>query len=149
MGAQEGDPHDMTNSVNGRVMGPANLNAWRYADDLAVELFKVSRKLPADLRWLSSQIVRSATSAPANISEGYARTSKKEYLQFLSIAKASLAEVEYWLHFLRRVELLDDVAYDRLSELRVNTARTLFGLMRSVRSRLSSSTSAKAVIRVA
>ena|SRR5713101_7197108 len=120
-------------------VGPARLDAWRFSDDLAVEIFTVSRRLPADLRWLSSQILRAATSAPANITEGYARTSKKEFLQFLSVARSSLAEVEYWLHFVHRVELLDDDSYTRLSSIRKNAARTLFGLMRSVRSKLAPS----------
>ncbi len=103
---QSGDQEDM---------GPARLDAWRFSDDPAVDLFRVTRRFPADLRWLSSQIMKAATSVPANISEGYARSSKKEFLQFLSFAHASLTEVEYWLHFLTRTELIDDSTQARLS----------------------------------
>ena len=98
--------------------GPANLDAWRLSDDLAVEASHLSRSLPSDLRWLSSQIARSAPSVPANIAEGYSRSSKKEFLHFLSIARGSLTELEYYLHFLRRVELIDSERYGQLDDLR-------------------------------
>jgi four helix bundle protein len=114
--------------------GLARLDAWKLSDDLALEVFRHSRRLPSDLRWLSSQIARSATSVPANIAEGYSRSSKKEFLQFLSIARGSLAELEYYLHFLRRARLIDDQSHRQLADLRKRTGQTLFGLMKSVRS---------------
>ena len=128
-------------------VGPAKLDAWKLSDDLALEAFKVSRRLPTDLRWLSSQIVRAATSIPANIAEGYSRSSKKEFLQFLSIARGSLAELEYFLHFLNRAQLIDAESYARLSDLRRRTGRTLFGLTKSVRSKLVSRNGSQAAIR--
>jgi len=114
----------------------ARLDAWRVSDDLALEVFKLSRHLPVDLRWLGAQALRAATSVPANIAEGYSRSSRREFLQFLSIARGSLTELEYYLHFLRRSELIDQQAYDSLTLLRRRAGQTLFGLMRSVRASL-------------
>jgi len=85
----------------------ARLDTWRLSDDLALEVFKLSRHLPPDLRWLGVQALRAAVSVPANIAEGYSRTSKREFLQFLSIARGSLTELEYYLHFLGRSDLID------------------------------------------
>lgn len=113
--------------------GVANLDAWKLADDLAVEVFEVTRRLPQDLRWLTSQILRAATSVPANMSEGYARRSQKQFLHFLSIARGSLAEVEYFLHFMHRTSLLSDQEYRSIDDLRRRAAQTLFGLIRSTR----------------
>jgi len=131
------ETRDMGQETGMTDAGPAKLDAWRLSDDLAVEAFHLSRSLPSDLRWLSSQIARSATSVPANIAEGYSRSSKKEFLHFLSIARGSLTELEYYLHFLRRVDLIDSERYGQLDDLRRRAGRTLFGLMRSVRSNLS------------
>jgi four helix bundle protein len=114
----------------------ARLDAWKLSDDLALEVFNLSRHLPADLRWLSVQALRAAVSVPANIAEGYSRSSKREFLQFLSIARGSLAELEYYLHFLKRSGLIDQQTYDGLTSLRRRAGQTLFGLMRSVRTSL-------------
>jgi four helix bundle protein len=114
----------------------ARLDAWRLSDDLALEVFKLSGHLPGDLRWLGAQALRAATSVPANIAEGYSRSSRREFLQFLSIARGSMTELEYYLHFLRRSELIDQQAYDSLTVLRRRAAQTLFGLMRSLRASL-------------
>ena len=111
----------------------ARLDAWRLSDDLALEVFKLSRHLPVDLRWLAVQALRAAVSVPANIAEGYSRTSRREFLQFLSIARGSLTELEYYLHFLRRSDLIDQQTYDELTSLRRRVGQTLFGLMRSIR----------------
>ena len=112
------------------------LDAWRLSDNLALEVFKLSRYLPVDLRWLGTQALRAAISVPANVAEGYSRSSRREFLQFLSIARGSLTELEYYLHFLRRSELIDKQTYDDLTELRRRAGQTLFGLMRSVRASL-------------
>ena len=112
------------------------LDAWKLSDDLALEAFRVGRQLPADLRWLSLQLMRSATSVPANIAEGYHRASLREYLQFLSIARGSLAEVEYYLHFLGRADLIDAATERRLSDLTNRSGQTLSGLMGALRAKL-------------
>jgi four helix bundle protein len=132
------DTRHETRDTKDDVAELARLDAWRLSDDLALEVFKLARHLPADLRWLSAQALRAATSVPANIAEGYSRSSKREFLQFLSIARGSLTELEYYLHFLRRSELIDQQAYDGLIELRRRAGQTLFGLMRSIRSSLPS-----------
>ncbi len=61
--------------VTGGGEGHEKLDAWKLSDDLAVDLFGVTRALPPDM--LSSQVLRAATSVPANIAEGYARASRR------------------------------------------------------------------------
>ncbi len=110
------------------------LDAWRYSDDLAVEVYHVARKLPPHARVIMDQIIRAAVSAPANIAEGYGRVSSKEFRHFLTIAHASLYEVSYFLHFLRRIEIIDGDTYERLAASCQRASRVTYDLMRAVRS---------------
>lgn len=71
------------------------LFVWQKATDFAVECYRFSALFPkSETYGLSSQIRRAAVSIPANIAEGYGRGSRKEYIQFLLIARGSLKELE-------------------------------------------------------
>ena len=67
----------------------------------ALATVKLTRKFPRNSEGftVSSQLVRSVTSIPANIFEGSAGVSKKEFIQFLSVAKKSAVETKFWLRF--------------------------------------------------
>ncbi len=110
------------------------LDAWRYADDLAVDVYRMTKRLAPDLRPISSQILRAGISVPANIAEGYGRGSDREFLQFLIIANASLYEVGYFFHFLSRIEAISPEAHEKAATDCSRALRVLFGLMKSVRS---------------
>ena len=81
------------------INGYRDLIVWQKAMDLVDETYKIIRSLPSEERFvLSDQMRRSAISIPSNIAEGYERKSKKEFSQFLSIAKSSRAEPETQLY---------------------------------------------------
>ena len=112
----------------------SQLEAWKFADDLAVRVFHLSSSLPAEHRWLADQMRRAATSAPANIAEGYGRASNKEFLQFLAVAHGSIYEVDYYIHFMSRIGLIDVSVGNELRAECQRAARIVYGLMKSVRS---------------
>jgi four helix bundle protein len=71
-----------------------DLDVWQRSMALVKEIYAMSRLLPSDERFgLVSQMQRAAVSVPANIAEGHARDSTREYLRFISIALGSLAEL--------------------------------------------------------
>ncbi len=71
------------------------LTVWQKSLELVKEVYKITEQFPkSELYGLVSQMRRSAVSIPSNIAEGYKRRNLGEYVQFLSIADASAAELE-------------------------------------------------------
>ena len=112
--------------------GFRGLLAWQKADDLASAVCRTLTTMPADHRWLTGQAMRSAISVPANIAEGYGRGSLGDYLRFLDIARGSLAELEYYLHFIEREGLVAVAKADDLHRMHQETGRLLHGLWKSL-----------------
>jgi four helix bundle protein len=72
-----------------------DLIVWQKSMDLVVLTYKLTDKLPSKEQFgLISQIRRAAVSVPSNIAEGYGRQTTGNYIQFLSIARGSLLELE-------------------------------------------------------
>ncbi len=110
-----------------------SIKAWQLADDLVVAIYDATESFPREERYgLTSQMRRASVSVPANIAEGATRRWPKEYIQFLYIAKASLTEIEYYLHLAHRLNYLTGAKHEKLIQLHGNTARTLHGLLSAV-----------------
>lgn len=72
-----------------------DLVVWQKGMDLVEEIYKITGFLPNEEKFgLTLQLKRAAVSIPSNIAEGFERNTIKDYIKFLSIAKASRAEVE-------------------------------------------------------
>jgi four helix bundle protein len=93
--------------VPASVRSHRDLVVWRRSLDLAEHVYALAARFPpAEQFRLTSQITRSAVSAAANIAEGNARGSAKEYAHFLSIAKGSLMETEPLIIVARRLNFV-------------------------------------------
>ena len=85
------------------------LRAWQDAMTLVEHLYRVTAPFPqSEAYGLTSQIRRAAVSVPSNIAEGAARSGPKELRQFLSIAQASLSELDTLVDIANRVGYLQD-----------------------------------------
>lgn len=86
--------------------------------ELVKMVYQATQSLPKyELYVLSSQMRRSAISIPSNIAEGYKRRNRREYIQFLSIANASAAELETQVIISREIYPTVDLSQaDRLVE---------------------------------
>src|SRR5438445_13144930 len=72
-----------------------DLRVWQKALDLVEKVYLVTQKSPREETYgLLSQIRRAVVSIPSNIAEGHTREHIKEYLHHISMAQASLAELE-------------------------------------------------------
>lgn len=76
-------------------MNHKDLEVWKKSMDLVEDVYALSKFFPNDEKFgLTNQIRRASVSVPSNISEGAARKSDKEFIQFLYIALGSLSELE-------------------------------------------------------
>jgi four helix bundle protein len=100
-----------------RIESHRDLVVWQKAMDLAVEVYRISKHFPKEETYrLTSQVTRAVASVPANIAEGHARSTAKDFANFLSIAKGSLMETETFLMLAVRLGYLqDDVAQPALA----------------------------------
>ena len=84
-----------------------DLIVWQKGMDLAESAYALAKLLPRSEEYrLTSQLLRAAASIPANIAEGNARSARKDYAHFISIARGSVAEVETFLQLAVRVQLV-------------------------------------------
>jgi four helix bundle protein len=105
--------------------------------DIAVQVYDATKSFPADERFgLTSQIRRAAASVPANIAEGHARSSTKDYLRFVAIAIGSLAETATFLELAGRLEFGDLDELRKIYELTLEERRMLRSLQKSLRRKL-------------
>lgn len=97
-----------------------DLIVWQKSFELVEKIYQLSPKLPKDEKFgIKSQIQRAATSIPSNIAEGYSRNSRKEFFQFIGIARGSGAELETQLLIIKKVYGVDVAAeLELLTEIR-------------------------------
>lgn len=123
------------------------ISAWKLADDLTVAIYEKTRSFPREeLYGLTSQLRRAVSSVPANIVEGSARETQKDYLHFLHIARASLSETQYFVHLARRLGYL---AEENASVLHGQTKQVfacLHGLIQAVAREANPSRSGRPVV---
>jgi len=93
-----------------------DLRVWQRSHELVLEIYRASGQFPRDERYgLTAQLRRAATSVPTNIAEGAKRKHQSEFVRFLNIAEASLAEADYLLLLAHDLRYLDT---DRAAALR-------------------------------
>jgi len=84
------------------------LRVFQQAENLALAAYDITRMMPADERFgLQAQIRRAAISIAANIVEGCARPTTREYRRFLDIAHASSREIGFLIDIASRLKFLD------------------------------------------
>ena len=106
------------------------LEVWKYSARLSSELY-IELKALKDFGF-KDQITRSGLSVPSNIAEGMSRETEKEKYRFLSIAKASLAELRTQIYIGIKIKYISpEVGHNWLNATRL-IAAMLEGLMKKL-----------------
>jgi four helix bundle protein len=108
-----------------------DIEGWQKARDLAKAIYAVTNagEYARDFG-LKDQLRRAAVSVMSNIAEGYGRGGNKEFMQYLSQAKGSAAEVQAQLYVALDAGYLSKYDFDPLYSLADSTASIIAGLMR-------------------
>jgi len=110
------------------------LNVWKKAYELTLLIYKETEKFPkSEVFGLSSQLRRAAVSIASNIAEGYQRQHGGEYVQFLSIAFGSCAEVETQLLLCQDLHYLSENNSQILINLLTEVGKMLYALIAKIK----------------
>jgi four helix bundle protein len=109
------------------------LIAWQRSRQLTREIYLCTKSgaFAKDFG-LCNQIQRASVSIMSNIAEGFERGRRKEFHQFLSVAKSSCAEVRSQLYVALDVGYISQERFDQLQSLAEEVGKILGGLRRRV-----------------
>ena len=111
------------------------LRVWQKAMDLTLEIYKLVKLLPKEETYaLSDQMRRAVVSIPSNIAEGQGRNSDKEFVNFLSIARGSLWELETQVEICERLGYIDNVTKSNTFIITAEISKMLNALSNSLKS---------------
>lgn len=117
-----------------------NLDVWKKAVDFVVDVYKITDTFPNEEKFgLTSQIRRASVSIAANIAEGAARKSTKEFVNFLSISQGSTSEVETELLISFRLNYLNEDNYRKLFTSLDEIGKMLTGLCNHLKTKIADS----------
>jgi len=118
----------------GAVKRFEELIAWQKARCLTRSIYQVSQngRFARDFG-LANQIQRASVSIMSNIAEGFERNRPTEFHQFLSVAKASCAEVRSQLYVALDVGYLSETEFQELFKLSAEVGRVVNGLRASLK----------------
>lgn len=110
------------------------LEVWKESMDLAMVIYDSVNSFPESEKYgLISQMKRASASVPANIAEGAARQTRKEFKQFLFIARGSLSELDTHLELSFKLKLVSQNTFEELSNKIDKVYALLNGLIKSFR----------------
>ena len=110
-----------------------DLRVWQQGIELVKQIYLITREgeISRDFG-LRDQLRRAAVSVPTNVAEGFERYSRKEYVNFLNIAKGSAGEVRSLLRVALEVGYLDNNTYCRLYDLAKGLSRMLASQIQAI-----------------
>ena len=119
------------NNNSKKIESFTDLNAWKEAHQLVLMIYKITKDFPKEEMFgLTSQIRRAVISITSNIAEGFSRQTYKEKIQFYSIAKSSLTEVQSQLLVAKDINYINKQDFDNIAKQSVIVHKLLNGLIK-------------------
>jgi len=111
-----------------------DMDVFKLSHSLTLEIYKLTGEFPPEEKFgLSSQMRRSAYSIPVNIVEGASRLTRKEYKQFIGVARGSAAEMTYQLLLSKDLGYISEEECASLKERYDRVSKMLTGLIKALK----------------
>jgi len=105
------------------------LKVWQKSIDLAEQVYRLTERFPsAEMYGLAKQMRRASVSIASNIAEGWGRRSRREYSQFVAIARGSNDELQTQLVIAERLGFAEPANIHQVLNLSDEIGRMLNGL---------------------
>jgi four helix bundle protein len=122
--------------VRRRVERFEDLIAWQKARELARTIYTLTKTSPLAKDFaLSSQLQRASVSIMSNVAEGFERGSAADFHRFVTMAKASCAELRSQLYLALDVGYIEESEFTRIMNMADEVAKILGGLKASLANR--------------
>ncbi len=114
-----------------------NLTFWQKSHEVILMVVKLANRLPSDkVSFIFiKQIIRSASSIGANITEGYGKYKGKEYQRFIQIALGSANETDYWLGLIKDIYPQFSQEIDNILNRNLEVIKMLVATLKSLRAK--------------
>ncbi len=121
-------------NIREKINSFEDLKVWKLAHQTVLEIYKLSGSFPKSEEYrITSQLLRAVVSIPTNIAEGMGRYSKKEFIQFLIIARGSVEECKYLLILTKDLEYITENKLKSLLESLNSTGKMINALINSLK----------------
>lgn len=114
------------------------LLVWQKSINLVTDLYKITENFPkSEIFGISSQMRRCSVSVPSNIAEGHSRRSTLDYIQFLKIARGSLAELETQIIISKNLNYISEETFILTEQKTLEISKMLNSLITAVKKNLN------------
>ena len=111
-----------------------DLNLWKASHQLVLDVYKIVATFPKEeIYALSNQMKRCAVSVPANIVEGYKKTTKAHQIHFYTISDTSLEELKYYFLLSKDLNYITDEEYKILINKSEEVGKMIAGYTKHIR----------------
>lgn len=120
----------MLSDYKGKIDSFTKLTAWQVSHELVLLVLKNCEQLHYS-EPLRNQMERSAISITSNIAEGFGRQSLADKKHFYVMARGSAYELQNQLLIFRDTKRINNLQFQELAQVSLNSIRLLHGLIRS------------------
>ncbi len=122
------------NNNEGKIKNFTDLNTWKEAHKLVLEIYKLTEKFPKEERYsLIDQMRRASISITSNIAEGFSRNSYNEKIHFYGIAQGSTTELQNQIILSKDLSYLSTDNFKALFNQSIIVHKLINGIIKGAR----------------